>query len=199
VPGPNPFTHPKDWSRLTFFGKLPGGVVRLPGIITKIDGHDPIELWNVQKAQNSSYATTVWRGRLLNESIKIDIVLADVAAFDAYQIAKDRLQPKPPKNVDATSAALGGSTGNVQVWNVQNGALNFGGITRVGVRSVGTPRAQKDLSWTAQIDLIQYRPRVIAKVGPPAPPKQHKETENDRLAKELQDAIDTARKGKNLF
>ncbi len=197
MPTANPFTNPKAWSTLTFFGKLPGGVVRLPGIITKIEGHDPFEMWIVQKAQNSSFATTVWRGRLLNESIKIDLTIPDAATFDAYQAAKERLQPKPPKETGA--AALGGSVGNVQVWNVQNAALNFGGIVRVAIRSVGTPRAQKDLSWTAQVDLIQYRPRVIAKVGPPAPPKQHTETENDRLAKQLQNAIDIARKGKSLF
>lgn len=197
--GPNPFTLPKAWSTLTFFGKLPGGVVRLPGSITKIEGHDVTELWIVQKAQNSSFATTIWRGQLLRESIKLDLVIPDAATFAAYEAARDRLQPKPPKAIDAVSAALGGSVGNVQVWNVVNAALNWGKITRVGVRSIGTPRSQKDLSWTAQVDLIQYRPRVIAKVGPPDPPKQHTETENDRLAKEVQDAINVAKTGKSLF
>lgn len=192
MPGANPFTNPSAWNKITFFGKLPGGVVRVPGVIIDIDGHDPVELWIVQKAQNSSFATTVWRGRLLNESIKIKLKIPDAVTFDAYQIARDRLQPKPPKSVDAVSAALGGSVGNVQVWNVVNGAFNFAQITRVSIRSVGVPRAQKDLSWDATIDLIQYRPRVVAKVGPPDPPKA--KSENDLLAEQLDKVIKQAKK-----
>lgn len=191
MPGANPFSDPKTWSTITFFGKRPGGVVRVPGVIQKIDGHDVNEMWIVQKAQNSSFATTVWRGRLLNEEISIEVALFDQATFEAYESVRERMQPKPPKNVD-TVVALAGSLGSVQVWNVVNGALNFAKITRVGVRSIGTPRAQKDLSWLATIKLIQYRPRLISKVGPPDPPKQ--ESENDRLAKELDEAIKEAKR-----
>lgn len=199
MPSTNPFLNPKSWAKMSFLGKLPGGVVLVPGIIKKIDGHDPTELWIVQKAQNSSFATTVWRGRQLNESIKVDLTLADAADFEAYVDLKERMQPKPPKAPDVESVVLGGSIGNVQVWNVINGALNFAGISRVAVRSIGVPRAQPDLSWDATIDLIQYRPRVIAKVGPPEPPKQHAETENDRLAKEVDNLAAIARTGKPLF
>jgi hypothetical protein len=190
MPGPNPFTNPKAWSTMTFFGKRPGGVVRVPGVIESIDGHDVKEMWIVQKAQNSSFAVTIWRGRLLNEEIPVVVRLVDSAAFDAYESMRDRMQPKPPKNAD-TIAQLGGALGSVQIWNVVNGALNFAKINRVGVRSIGTPRAQRDLSWQATINLIQYRPRIVSKVGPPDPPKQ--ESENDRLAKELDDAIKEAK------
>lgn len=195
----NAFTAPKTWGKMSFLGKLPGGVVLVPGIIKKIEGHDAVEQWIVQKALAASYATTVWRGRLLAESIKIDLTLADAADFEAYIDVKERMQPKPPKAADVESAVLGGSIGNVQVWIVVNAAMNFAGITEVAVRSIGTPRAQPDLSWDATIDLIQYRKRVISKVGPPDPPKQHAETENDRLAKEVDNLAAIARTGKSLF
>lgn len=177
--GPNPFRAPGAWSSLSFLGKT---TVTIPGIITKIDGHDRIESWVVQKAQNASYATTVWRGALLNESIKIDVTLFDASSFAEYEAARTVLQPKPPKK-NTTNLI-----GETQVWNVLNAALNWAGITQVGVRSMGTPRANKDLSWTCTIDLIQYRKPHIAPVGPPPAPKAKVETENDRLAKEVEKA-----------
>lgn len=179
---PNPFLLPRAWSTLKFQGKT-SATVTLGGTVQTINGHDPTELWVVQKAQNTSFAVTIWRGRMLNESIKIELILTDAAAFTAYTNARDLLQPKPPAP---------GSPFKQPVWTVINGALNWGGITRVGIRSIGAPRAQKDLGYAATIDLIQYRPQVISAVGPPDPPKV--ETENDRKAARLKDAITKARK-----
>jgi hypothetical protein len=169
---PNPFTLPRTWSTLTFFGKA--GTVRLPGLVKEIDGHDATELWVVQKGQNFSWATTIWRGRLLREGIKIKVQIPDQATFDAYQIAAGRLQPKPP--------AAGGTFKQVS-WYIVNGALNFAGITRVGIRSIGTPRIQANLGQIAVVDLIEFRPPVLSPVGPPDPPKQL--TENDLKAQKV--------------
>ncbi len=174
--GPNPFIFPSAWSTITLIGK--GKQIIIPGIISAIDGHDAEELWIVQKANNSSWAATIWRGRLLNESIKIDLTIADSGSFSDYEAAKNLLQPKPPAGSSPGSFLF--PIGKMPTWTVVNAALNWGGITKVGVRSMGTPRAQKDLSWTAKVNLIQYRQAQLAKVGPPDPPKA--DTENDRKA-----------------
>jgi len=176
----NPLNQPQDWSRLIFTGK--SGTVTVPGIVVSIDGHDVTDLWVVQKPQDSSWAVTVWRGRLLNESIKVEILLTSPSDYDSYVVVRDLLQPKP---FTAANAA------NQPTWDVINGALAFAKITRVGIRSIGTPRAQPDLSWRAVIDLIQYRPIQVSKVGPPDPPK--KKTENDLKADQLQNLIGIAK------
>ncbi len=173
---PNPFIFPSAWSTITLIGT--GKQVIIPGIISAIDGHDAEELWIVQKANNSSWATTIWRGRLLCESIKIDLTIADRGSFSDYEAAKDLLQPKPPAGQNPGSFLF--PVSGQPTWTVVNAALNWGGITKVGIRSMGTPRSQKDLSWTAKVNLIQFRPSSRAKVGPPDPPAPL--TENGRKA-----------------
>ncbi|HMI84869.1 MAG TPA: hypothetical protein VK550_12300 [Polyangiaceae bacterium] len=168
----NPYDSFKEWGTITV-----GGVL-IPGIITSIDGHEKPELWIIQKGIEVSHAITVWRGTQLAESIKIVTNLYNRAEFDKYYDVATALRPKLGKK----PPSLG----------IVNAAINFSGIMRVSVRLPGPPKPAAGLSWTAEIDLIEFNPPRLAKVGPADPPKTL--TENDLLAKELAETVAQARK-----
>jgi len=166
----NPYRDAYLWNRcLMSWGST---LLMLPGLIFNIQGNDRIEYWWVQKAPNTAFAVTVWRGTQLCESIKISFHLAGEAQFDAWSQARVVLQPKPTDTV----------------WNIACPSVNWGGVTQVGVKCVGTPKPVAGLSWDATIELIEYRKPVPIEAGPPDPPKQKSELaqENDRLAAETQ-------------
>lgn len=168
----NPYDAPKEWGTITV-----GGVL-IPGVIISIDGAEKPEEWIIQKGLDVSHAVTVWRGTKLAESIKILINLYNRAEFNKYHDVKNVLRPK----LGRKPPSLG----------IVNAGINFGGITRVSVRLPGTPKPATGLSWTAEIDLIEFNPPQQAKVGPADPPKA--KTENDVLAEELGEAVRYARK-----
>lgn len=168
----NPYVSWKEWGTITIGG------VRVPGIIVSIDGHEKPEEWIIQKGLYVSHAVAVWRGTKLAESIKILTNLFNRAEFDKYHDVKTTLRPK-----------LGGKPPALPIVNA---AINFGGITRVSVRLPGTPKAAQGLSWTAEIDLIEFNPPRQAPVGPADPPKT--KSENDILADQLAEAVAQARK-----
>jgi hypothetical protein len=168
----NPYDSFKEWGRITV-----GGVL-IPGVITSIDGHEKPEEWIIQKGIEVSHAVTVWRGTKLAESIKIVTNLYNRAEFDKYYDVAIALRPK----LGRKPPSLG----------IVNAAINFSGITRVSVRLPGPPKPAPGLSWTAEIDLIEFNPPRLAKVGPADPPKS--KTENDLLAEELAGAVAQARK-----
>jgi hypothetical protein len=168
----NPYEAPKAWGTITIGG------VRVPGIILSIDGAEKPEEWIIQKGLYVSHAVSIWRGTKLAESIKILMNLYNAVEFNKYHDVKNVLRPK-----------LGGKPPALPIVNA---GINFGGITRVSVRLPGTPKPAEGLSWTAEIDLIEFNPPRQAPVGPADPPKT--KTENDLLAEELAGAVAHARK-----
>lgn len=168
----NPYLSWKEWGLVTV-----GGVL-IPGIILSIDGHEKPEEWIIQKGIEVSHAVTVWRGTKLAESIKIVTNLFNRAEFDKYYDFANVVRPKIGKKPPSLS--------------IVNAAINFSGITRVSIRLPGPPKPAPGLSWTAQIDLCEFNPPRLAKVGPADPPKA--KTENDILADQLAEAVAQARK-----
>jgi len=168
----NPYVSFREWGTVTL-----GGVL-VPGIVVSIDGHEKPEEWIIQKGIEVSHAVTVWRGTKLAESIKIVTNLYNRAEFDKYYDVAVALRPKLGKK----PPSLG----------IVNAAINFSGITRISCRTVGPPKPAPGLSWTAEIDVIEFNPPRLAKVGPADPPKA--KTENDVLAEELAGSIAQARK-----
>jgi hypothetical protein len=169
----NAYDAPKEWGTITIGG------VRLPGIILSIDGHEKPEEWIIQKGIEVSHAVVVWRGTKLAESIKIVTNLHNRAEFNKYLYEfVPRVRPKVGKKPPALP--------------IVNAAINFSGITRVTCRLPGPPKPTVGLSWTAEIDLVEYNPPRLAKVGPADPPKV--KSENDLLAEELAKVVAQARK-----
>lgn len=168
----NPYVSPKDW------GDVIIGGVKIPGIILSIDGHEKPEEWIIQKGIEVSHSITVWRGTKLAESIKIVTNLYNRAEFDKYYDVATVLRPKLGKKPPSLS--------------IVNAAINFSGITRVSCRNPGPPKPAAGLSWTAEIDVIEFNPPRLAKVGPADPPKT--KTENDVLADQLAEVVAQARK-----
>jgi hypothetical protein len=168
----NPYESFKEWGTITV-----GGVL-IPGIIVSIDGHEKPEEWIIQKGIEVSHAVTIWRGTKLAESIKVVTNLHNRVEFNKYYDVVSVLRPKIGKKPPSLS--------------IVNAAINFSGITRVSVRLPGPPKPAVGLSWTAEIDLIEFNPPRLAKVGPADPPKA--KTENDILADQLAEAVAQARK-----
>lgn len=169
---PNPYDSWKEWGLVTVGGFL------LPGVILSIDGHEKPEEWIIQKGIEVSHATVIWRGTKLAESIKIVTNLHNRAEFNKYwefaAVVRPKIGKKPPS------------------LSIVNAAINFSGIMRVTIRLPGPPKPSAGLSWTAEIDLCEFNPPRLAKVGPADPPKA--KTENDILAEELAGAVAHARK-----
>ena len=165
----NPYRDSSAWNRCSFASK--GKLFYLPGLVASVEGNDRIEKWFVQKAPNVAYAVTVWRGTELCESIKITCHLPTEGDFDQWSEMRRFLQPGPQNTV----------------WYITFPPLNFAGLTRVGIRKVGTPRAAPGLSWDATIELIEYRPAQKIVAGPPDPPKIKSQLaqENDALASSI--------------
>jgi len=175
----NPYRGSDPWSRCVLSSSSVN--IEMPGAIFDIKGHDRVEYWWVMKAPNTAFAATVWRGTLLNESIKISFHLPTEEAFDLWSHARIVLQPKP----------------NDTVWTIACPAVNWGGITQVGIKSVGTPAPAAGLSWDAILEVIEYRKPTPIKAGPPDPPKQKSQLaqENDALATETQGLMNKIAKG----
>lgn len=169
---PNPYRAPKEWGTVII-----GGVL-IPGVVLSIDGAEKPEEWVIQKGLYVSHAVTIWRGTKLAESIKILMNLHNEVEFDKYHDVKNVLRPK-----------LGGKPPALPIVNA---GINFGGITRVSVRLPGTPKPASGLSWTAEIDVIEFNPPRQAPVGPADPPKT--KSENDILAEQLAEVTAQARK-----
>jgi hypothetical protein len=190
----NPFTQAnagQRWDSITFSGY--GQSIDVPGFVEDINGCDREALWLIQKAPNTNYAVTVFRGWLLCEDIPIRIRLPDRQSVDDYMQAARVLSTQFAKG-----ASPDGFSPAATVFNITSPPLNFAGITRVGIRMCGTPRVAPGLSWTAIIRLVEYRPPRKVRVGPPDPPRQG-ETRNEKLAKENEALADAARKGPSLF
>lgn len=158
---PNPYDDSYPWNHIVIGG------VTLPGIIEDIDGCGKPHRWVFQMGLAVSNSVSVWRGQKLAESIKIRMRLYDKASFDGTYSVRNALQPKLGYKPPALP--------------VMNGAFNFVGITRVSVANIPAPKAAPSLTWTWDIELIEFNPMKPVPVGAQDPPKA--ETENDRLQK----------------
>jgi hypothetical protein len=182
----NPFVFDGQW------GQVVVGGVTLPGVVTSIDGANKPEEWNVQKGTGSSGATTVWKGTKLAEDIKIAIALHDGVSFDDYYTLRDTLRPKLGKKPPSLS--------------IVSPVINFNGITRVACKDISAPKWEPSGGyWTGEISLIEYNPSKPTNTGRASAASPAggaagaggaggAETENDRLAKQLQGAMDEASK-----
>lgn len=170
--GLNPYDQSGPWGTVIF--RVSGKPKRVPGIIQSIDGYRTPEEWLIQKPINASNAITVWRGRNLAESMVLISNLYDKESFDDWRALRTALLPADPRKAPAI----------VYVLCPQ---LNMGGINRVGIRYVDPPKPAPQKSWTGELALIQYRPRRLAKVGPPdAPPADSAQTiENKKKAEKV--------------
>lgn len=173
VPRSNPYDRPKEWGTITV-----GGVL-IPGVIVSIDGHEKPEEWIIQKGIEVSHAWVIWRGTKLAESIKVVTNLPNRAMFNKYiseftPAVRPKIGKKPPS------------------LSIVNAAINYSGIMRVSIRLPGPPKPAAGLSWTAEIDFVEFNPPRLAKVGPADPPKA--KSENDLLAEELAATVAQARK-----
>jgi hypothetical protein len=118
-----------------------------------------------------SNAVSVWRGRQLAESIKIKTILWDRESVDLAYDFERMLNPKPGRKPP--------------VLTIVNAHVNFARITRVARRNTIPPKWIKQGNfWVYEIELCEYNPVKLAPVGPAEAPKA--ETENDRLAKQVQ-------------
>jgi hypothetical protein len=161
-------TDAEDWGLLSLV--MAGKIYDVPGLVESIEGCERTQLWIVQKGIDASFAFTIWRGAQLQESVKITLGLANPQIRDAYIDLGRQLSPvwgtKKPTSMMPVNAAFGAA-----------------GITRIGIRTWGTPKPSAGCGWRAVLDVIEYRKMRRAPVGPPDPPK--KESENDRLEKEF--------------
>ncbi len=167
----NPYRDSFPWSNI-----LVGGML-IPGIIQSVDGCSKAENWVYQRGLAASNAVSIWRGRSLAETIKIITRVYNEATFDACFALRDILRPnwrRPP------------------VLPVMNGHMNFAGITRVSLKEIYIDKAYPDISWDLAVILTEFNPLKAVPVGPADPP--HAETENDRLAKQLDDLVGKAAK-----
>ncbi len=139
-------------------------------MVTSIDGHDRVEKWIIQQGIGTAFGVAIRRGALTNESIKVEIRMTTAAEYDIYEAMGRALAPKP--NSSRYESSL-----------VTNAALNFANIVRVGIRTWGTPRDAKGVSWSATIDLVEVRIPKPVPLGPPDAEKP--DTENGRKAKEV--------------
>jgi|WetSurMetagenome_2_1015567.scaffolds.fasta_scaffold00291_8 hypothetical protein len=156
--------------------------VKIPGVIFDVKGNDRIEYWWVLKSPNMGYAVTVWRGTLLCESIKISVHLVGEQEYDEWSHVRLALQP------NAQDSA----------WYISFPCVNFGGVSLVGVRMVGTPKSVGRGIWDAVLDLIEYRKPQPIHAGPPDPPKKKSALaqENDALASEARTLTDKIARSK---
>jgi hypothetical protein len=159
---PNPYRDAYPWNNVIIGGQL------MPGVLTSIEGADKQEIWSYQYGLAVINGVSIWRGRKLAEDITIKSIVYDVKTFDACFMFRDTLRPnwkRPP------------------VLPVMNGAFNFAGINRVGVKRIIPPVARPDKSWEFSVVVTEYNPMKPVPVGPPDAPKA--ETENDRLEKQF--------------
>jgi hypothetical protein len=165
VPKLNPYVNPGAWGHMRIGGMY------VPGIIESIDGAEKPERWIFQMGVSVNNATSVWRGRMLAESIKIKTILYDRASFDLAYDFERILNPSPGRKPPVLS--------------IVNAHVNFLRITRVARRNTIPPKWIKQGNfWVYEIEVCEFNPVKLAPVGPAEAPK--KETENDRLAKEVQ-------------
>lgn len=154
--------------------------LKVPGSVQDIKDCDRVSNWVIQQPTAFGFGVTIYRGQKLVESPKVVMHLPDEETFDAYLKFAEQVETKRLPD------------GKPSVWYIINPAFNFAKITRVGVRSTGTPRRLPRLNWEATLDLVEYRPPVPVKIGPPDPP--HKDqTENELLAAEAEKLAAKAR------
>lgn len=144
----NPFVDPGPW------GFVDVGGVRIPGVVTSIDGCGKPEEWEVQKGTKENNASTTWKGTKLAESIKIVTSLMTAQSFDAYYLLRDTLRPKVGERPPALE--------------IVSPIVNFNGISRVSVKDVLPPKHVPGGNyWTGEIELIEFSPPKPADTGKP--------------------------------
>lgn len=166
----DPYTYPKNWGTITMtgYGVLPGVLVGLKGLKRE---HE----WAVQKGIAMSGASTIWRGQKIIEDIGIILEGPDVDAFKGFDKLLAALVPKKPTQKPATFSFV-------------HPMFELVGVARCSLKSYGVEPSPGN-SWQLGIGLIEYRPLVLAKVGPadpaklPGPPKPV--TENQKQIADL--------------
>lgn len=153
-PGPqiNPYVEPGP------FGEVFVESMRWPGTVTALDGCETAEEWAVQKGTSGNFATTVWRGAKLAESIKVTNKVYGQQGYADMCALRDFLRPKrgkkPPSKV------------------ITNPQINWGGITRVAIKTMAFPKWQDPAGyWLFETELIEYNPSKTAPAGPADPAK----------------------------
>lgn len=172
----NPFRDPGPWKTIKVGG------FTLPGVILDVDGAEKPEEWSVQKGTAASNATTVWKGTKLAEAITITLASYDESTFDGlYELAavlRPKIGNKPPSLV------------------IESAVCNFGGITRIALKTPGQPKWNVKGYWTTKVVLIEYNPSKPAKAGPASPAKPGGQsgppTQNEVLQQEINDSLKIA-------
>lgn len=177
---PNPYDDPSSWGQVYVGGFL------LPGVVSKIDGADRPEQWDVQKATEKANATTVWKGTKLAEAVDIELQLPTRASFAALVQLRDALRPKIGKKPPSLS--------------IVNPKINWSGITRVSCRDVTSPEWHEDGGyWTSTVSLIEYNPPKPTNTGPASAAKsgdagKGEKDPNADLKQQLDDTLKEAQK-----
>ncbi len=147
----NPYDHPRVWGSIRLGGRL------LPGIIISINGAIRPYDWQIQAAQGSSGATSVYKGEKLAESIEVVIGAPRASHFNAIESLRKYIAApkggKPPSFV------------------VSNPVINFNGIGKVSIKEIGQPEYVGKGSWTLKLTFLEYRPSSPVKTGPADPAK----------------------------
>ena len=149
---PNPYEAPEAWGALRLNGW------EVPAILIDIDGcKRPFE-WAVQRGIGTSGSVLIYRGSLLAENIALTFQAPTRATFDALYEFRDRIVPKSERERPPTL-------------NADNPTFAFVKITRIVLGELESPRPASGLNWQMRLTVKEYRPPVVAKVGPADPAK----------------------------
>ena len=147
----NPFLNPGPWGRI-----VTGGFT-WPGVVLDIDdGEGRIQEWAFQRGTSGNGAVSIWRGQKLVESIKVTVGATTATAFNSLYELRDLLLPKPGKKPPSLP--------------IENGGLNFIGITKAAIGKMKAPKWVKEGNyWTLDIGLVEFNPSKPAPAGPADP------------------------------
>ncbi len=156
APPPGPVVNPYDDPGP--FGEIFVDSKQWPGTVTALDGCETAEEWAVQKGTSGNFATTVWRGAKLAESIKVTTKIYGRESYALICAFRDFLRPKRGQKPPSKT--------------ITNPQINWGGITRIGIKSMPFPKWQDPGGyWLFEWELIEYNPAKAAPAGPSDPAK----------------------------
>lgn len=147
----DPYTYPTHWAQIELvgYGLLPGYLVGLKGLKRE---HE----WVYQKGVGTSGASSIWRGAKIIEDIAILLEAPHAADFVGLDALVRLVVPAKGKK-PATFA-------------VRHPMFSLVGVDRISLKSYGIEPSAGN-SWQFALGVTEYKPSIVAKVGPADPAK----------------------------
>lgn len=147
----DPYNFPQNWGQILLvgYGNLPGYLVGLKGLKRE---HE----WVYQKGVGTSGASSIWRGEKIIE--EIGIILEAPYAQDFVGLA------------DLVRLIVPAKGKKPATFVVQHPMFSLVGVGRVSLKSYGIEPSAGN-SWQFGLGLTEYKPTILAKVGPADPAK----------------------------